>query len=397
MLDRRTIQLHAVSLAVASWVVLVWTQAVPGPADRFGTLRGVDFVQFYAAGWLVAHGQAGQLYDWAAFARMLPGLVPNIGDLLYLPVYPPQLALAFAGLGQLSYLPALAIWTCLSVALYVGTTWVALRQLDPLGPYRPVAWCLALGFNPFLQLVAHGQIASLAVPALFGAFLAFRSGRPFVAGLALGALAFKPQLGTFALAALVLWPSWRLVSGLAVSGGVQAVIVGSTLGFSALGEYLAVAYRVATSAGEFEPKVWAMHSVRGAIELLVGQTRLATACTLIAVVCVVWLGRRAWWRHDAPEFRFALIGLTGLLVNPHLYVYDLVLLSVPLACLASWLIRRQDPSDVTTQYLAYSLVWLPLLGPLAAVTHIQLTSPALLGLLWQLGRHRIATTHAASA
>lgn len=397
MLDQPSLRLHAVSLFVASWLVLAWMHAVPGPFDRFGTLRGVDFLQFYAAGWLVANGHAWQLYDWDAFARTLPALVPGIGELLYLPVYPPQLALAFASLGRLSYLPALAAWTLISAALYIGAVWAVLRALPGLRTYRLEAWFFALGFTPFLQLIAHGQIASLAVPLLVACLYGMRAGRPLLVGLALGSLVFKPQLGAFALAALALWPSWRLMAGLALGSGLQLGLVAAAMGTTLLRDYLGVLQRLAESAGQFEPKLWAMHSLRGAFELLLGQTRLATAFWLLSLVGVVWLARRAWHRHQVLEVRFALIGIVGLLLNPHLYVYDLVLMAVPLASLAAWLVERRVPPNLHVQYLVYSLVWLPLVGPLAAITHVQLTSPALIALLWQLGRYRVATTQAASA
>lgn len=397
MLKRTTVRLHAVSLLVASWLVLVWLHAVTGQLDRFGTLRGVDFLQFYAAGWVVANGHAASLYDWEAFARRLPELVPGIGDLLFLPLYPPQMALVFAPLGTLSYLPALAIWTLISAALYVGAGWAALRALPALRAYRLEAWCFALGFPPFLQLLAHGQVAAIALALLVAALYGFQIARPSVVGLALGSLVFKPQLGAFALAALMLWPSWRLLGGLIVGAGAQLALVAGILGTALLREYVTLVQTLATSAEQFEPKIWAMHSLRGAIELALGQSRLATVCWLLGVATVIWLARRAWTRHQSCHVRFALICFTGLLLNPHLYVYDLVLLAVPLACLAAWLLQRNDPLDVPVQYLAYSLIWLPLLAPLAAITHIQLTAPTLTVLLWQLGRNRVATTRAASA
>lgn len=396
MLDRSTLRLHGVALAVASWLVLAWSQAVPGAFDRFGTLRGVDFLQFYAAGWFIRRGQASSLYDWDTFMRTLPQLAPDIGDLLFVPLYPPQTALLFAPLGVLSYLAALSVWTVVSVALYVLAVWLALRALPSLRPYRIEAWSLALGFPPFLQLVAHGQVASVAVLLLVGAWLAFRDRRPLLVGLALGSLAFKPQLGTFALAALALSPSWLLLVGLVGGASAQVLVVLGTLGPGLLFDYMSVVQRVATSAARFEPKIWAMHSLRGAIELLLGQNRLATVCWVVGAAGVVWLARHAWQRQPLTDVRFAVICLVGLLLNPHLYGYDLILMAVPLACLAAWLVESNNPEDVQLQYLTYGLVWLPLLSPLAAFTHIQLTSPVLIALLWQLGRYRVATTQSGS-
>ena len=162
-------------------------------------------------------------------------------------------------------------------------------------------------------------------------------------------------------------------------------LVAMTLGTGLLREYLVVVQRLATAPDLFEQKLWAMHGLRSAFDLLLGQTRLATACWSLGAAGVVWLGRRAWSRHESPDVRFAVICLVGLLLNPHLYIYDLVLLAVPLACLAAWLVERHDPGDSTVQYLVCALVWLPLLGPLAAITHVQLTSPAMIALLWCLG------------
>jgi Glycosyltransferase family 87 len=397
MLSQPTLRLHAVSLFVASWLVLAWMHAVSGPFDRSGVLRGVDFLQFYAAGRMVANGHAGQLYDWETFARTLPTLVPRSVDLLYLPVYPPQLALAFVPLGRLPYFSALAVWTLVSVGLYAGAVWAVMRVSPALQAYRLEGWSFALGFTPFLQLIAHGQIASLAVPLLVAALYGFRARRPVLVGLALGSMVFKPQLGAFALAAIALWPSWRLLSGLTLGSVLQLGVVVGFVGTTPLHDYLGVLHRLATSAGQFEPKLWAMHSLRGAFELLLGPGRPATVCWLLGGAGVVWLARRAWLRHQSPDVRFALIAIVGLLLNPHLYIYDLVLLAVPLACLAAWLIQRRDRADARVQYLAYGLVWLPLMGPLAALTHLQLTSPALVALLWQLGRYRLATTQPASA
>ena len=101
MPDRATIRLHLTALAAASWLSLAWLHATSGYFDRFGQLRGMDFLQFYAAGRVVADGRLASLYDWDAFSALLPQLVPGIGDLLYLPVYPPQLALLFAPLSRL--------------------------------------------------------------------------------------------------------------------------------------------------------------------------------------------------------------------------------------------------------------------------------------------------------
>jgi hypothetical protein len=128
-----------------------------------------------------------------------------------------------------------------------------------------------------------------------------------------------------------------------------------------------------------------MHSLRGALDLLLGQTRLATALWILGMVVVGWMARRVWARQSSLDVRFAVLALTGLLWNPHLYVYDLVLLGVPLGCLASWAIQG-SPTSRRAAGLAYALVWLPLIGPLAKLTHLQITAAVMVLLLVELSR-----------
>ena len=87
------------------------------------------------------------------------------------------------------------------------------RSLPTLRQYRVEAVGFAVGFPPFLQLVAHGQLAGLAVVPLACAWVAFEQNRVFVVGLALGSLAFKPQLLTIAVVAALLIPRPRLWAG----------------------------------------------------------------------------------------------------------------------------------------------------------------------------------------
>ena len=139
--------------------------AVAGPFDRFGTLRCVDFLQFYAAGWLVWSGRAEGLYDWEVFARTFPTLVPASAPCCTCQSIRHRLALSSRRLE-----PFHTSARCRSGPGFLR----ALRPCDmarharlpALRPYRVEAWSLALGFTPFVQLIAHGQVASLAVPLL---------------------------------------------------------------------------------------------------------------------------------------------------------------------------------------------------------------------------------------
>jgi hypothetical protein len=373
---------HAGVLAAGMWIAALVTLTTRGAFDRHGTLKGVDFLQFFTAGRMVADGRVRQLYDWEAFASALQSAVPGTGDLLFLSVYPPQVALAFAPLGQLDYLAALGVWTVITILLYAGCVWT-LQHASPLFRVNGRTWWLvAAAFAPFQQLILHGQIAAPALVCFTGAWLALRAERWWWFGAALGSLAFKPQFGVAAAIAIVVSRDYRVALGAAGAALVQGAIAAGALGPGVLIDYVARIPVVLRSSELFEPKLWQMHNLRGFWGLLLGTGRLGTFLTLASAAAVVYLVRRIWRDEPASDVRFAALVLGAVLINPHLYVYDLVVLAVPLVIIVAFSIERGPTEDAQLlTVIVHILCWVPLLSPLAALTHVQLTTPCLMVLL----------------
>ena len=72
-----TVRFHAVTLAAGMWIAALAMVSTAGAFDRHGTLKGVDFLQFYTAARMAADGRVHQLYDWAAFASTLNSFMPT--------------------------------------------------------------------------------------------------------------------------------------------------------------------------------------------------------------------------------------------------------------------------------------------------------------------------------
>jgi hypothetical protein len=86
------------------------------------------------------------------------------------------------------------------------------------------------------------------------------------------------------------------------------------------------------------------------------------------------------------SLRYSALLLSTVLLAPHLTVYDLVILAPAFLLLSDWVVTQ--PDDVTPQiklllYLAFAL---PLLGPLARWTHLQLSVPVMAALLFEIGK-----------
>ena len=80
---------------------------------------------------------------------------------------------------------------------------------------------------------------------------------------------------------------------------------------------------------------------------------LYVVLALLALV-LTW---RTWQRTTDPRLRFGALTLCGLLVSPHVYVYDLVLLTPALAWLGDWLLDAPAESRPLRWSLALLYLW----------------------------------------
>jgi hypothetical protein len=134
-----------------------------------------------------------------------------------------------------------------------------------------------------------------------------------------------------------------------------------------------------------------MHSLHSFWELLIPWRPgvwILYALTSFAVIGIA----AAIWKSSAPlALRFSALMFAAVLVNPHLYIYDLLALSPVFLLLSDWSLtnarHHQKPALDVLLYLAFLL---PLFGPLAHWTHLQLSVAVFVAMLWSL--YRIATT-----
>ena len=303
------------------WASAIWVVGTTGPLDRFGTLKGTDFSQFYVSARLVATAHLADLYNWSTYTHVLASQVPGPEGLLYLPVYPPVLALLLAPLGMLSYLPALAAWTAISAAVYLAAGIWLIAKVPGLRQDPASAGLLLVAFPAFQQLLLYGQVSALAMLLVAVAWRGWTMGHPALAGAALGALVFKPQMLCLALSASLLAPSWALVSGVAIAIAIELLGTGLLLGPDVYWGYAETLRRILAHPGAFEPKAEQIQSLRGFFLALGGDSALTTVLFVAGVVAVLLVARQAARRAPTPDVAFAVVVVAGLLANPHLYVY----------------------------------------------------------------------------
>ena len=380
----RRLRVHAALIALALWSVFLWDYSTPGLIDRNGLLKGTDFLHFYTIGTLAREGRSAQLYDIYAQVELDAERVPAARGLVYAPFYGPQVALLFSPLAALPYREALLAWLLINAGLYATCCWLVWRKCPVLQNDSGTVVLCALAFPAFFHLLMWGQTSGLALACFTLMFLALQRRNNFAAGLAFGLLFFKPQLGVAGFFILLLAGEWRILAGASITAVSQLAIAWACFGSGVVSDYFRHLLDAPFQLGLLEPKLYQLHSLAGFWQLLCRWPRIAGAGYLLSTVVVVALAFRTWQSARSLEVRFAALLLATVLVAPHLTIYDLVILAPAFLLLANWAVGEYAP---TIRVLLYLCFVLPLAGPLARWTHVQVTVLAMTSLLYLLERH----------
>src|ERR1700719_3506569 len=102
-LTAKRLRAHGLILALCLWSVYLWNMATPGLLDRARHLKGTDFLHFYTLGTLAVAHRGVDLYNPPVQSALSAQRIPEAANIVYLPLYPPQVSLFFAPLALLPY------------------------------------------------------------------------------------------------------------------------------------------------------------------------------------------------------------------------------------------------------------------------------------------------------
>jgi hypothetical protein len=384
-LTSRRLRAHGLLLALTIWAFYIWTIATPTLRDRNWNLKGTDFLHFYTLGSLAIEHHGGELYNMDAQAAMAAQRIPNAAGVRYLPLYPPQVSLVFAPLAHLSYGRALALWWLCTAVIYGACCYWIWRVCPNLRDFGGTVALVAMAFPAFSHLIAWGQTGALALACFTVSFLSLRDEREFAAGLALGCLIFKPQLGLAAILVFIVSGRWRVMAGAALSAAAQIGAGIAYYGVEPFRSWLRMLRAVPALLPSFEPRPYQTHCLRTFWSMLVPWSGAALGLYVMSAIIVLSWTIAIWKRQESLSLKYSALLLATVLISPHLTVYDLVILAPAILLLTDWLIsQRSAPPGTGT--LIYLVCALPLLGPYVRWTHIQLSVIAIAALLYFIWR-----------
>lgn len=321
-------------LVIGVAVGAIWIGLSKGGVDPNGKPLGTDFSSFYAAGSMALEGNAAAAYDFGlhhARERQIFGAATPY----YAWLYPPIFFLVAAPLASLPYPAAFAVWQLGSLALYLIAIGAILRSVRTDRAVRRNWLVVALAFPAVLLNIGHGQNGLLSA-ALFGAALVTLPKRPVLAGVLFAALAYKPQFGIAIPFALLAAGRWRTIAAACLTLAVLVAVTAFLFGIESWNAFLAstsLSRKILLESGAvgFEK----LQSAFAVVRLWGGGVTLAyavqTFVSCAVVASIVWC-----WRSACDEAHKAVLLVTGtLLASPHILDYDLVVLAVAIAFLAT--------------------------------------------------------------
>jgi len=330
---RPTVVAWAVLGAIlASFVVVVLT--VDGDRSLAGRVGG-DFPAFYGAGSIVADGDADDLYDLGRQREAQAGLHPDEQEVQYF-AYPPPVAAGYSLLARIPYVPAYVLHTGAMALALVAAFLVVRPMLPALRPPGSVLAAVVVTFLPTFMAVTLGQNSALVVLLLAVSWRAARDENDVLAGLALGALLFKPQYAVPVIGLHLLRLRWRIVATSAAAGAVWWIAGLAMLGAGWVGAWSA-------QVGEFNAVDAEVNGANAISWLGIAEHWLGVGSSPAILVggvlalATAGLLARTWWRRPATDLAvpIAVAAAGVLLISPHAMFYDATLLLLAVAGLAA--------------------------------------------------------------
>ena len=365
-LTRERLRVYPLMLLIGlSLAVLFLGATSNGQMDRFDRPLGTDFSQVWTAGVEVLEGQPQVPYDNRVHAQKQRDLFGDKTQ-FYGWHYPPYFLGLAAVLALMPYLVALLAWQAATLALYLASVRAIIA--GRIAPAR--AWLIpALAFPAVFVNLGHGHNGFLTAALLACALLCLDK-RPWLAGLLIGLLAYKPQFALIVPVALVAGGHWRTLVSAA------ATVAAMTLATLALwgpavwqGFFASLAFTRDVVLEQGSTGFEKIQTVFAGLRLIGASVAMAYAgqavATLLVVLAVAWL----WHQRADFRLRAAALMVATMLTTPYALDYDMMVLGPALAFMVMHGLERGfAPFEKTL----LALVWVvPLLARcLGMATHV---------------------------
>lgn len=323
-----------------------------GTVDSLGRPLGTDFSNVWTAGQMADQGRAPEAWDWPTQHAVQKKVHHDDAIPFYGWHYPPPFLIIATLLAQFPYVAALLIWQGLSLTL-------CLALVRRILPDDRDAVLVALGAPVVLVCLGHGQNAFLTA-SLLGAGMLLLDRRPWVAGMLLGALVYKPQFAVLIPVLILARGNLRAFLSAGLTTTALCLLTLAIWGWPvwhAFIESLPLTRHIIIEAGatgweKIQSPFAAVRQWGGSIPAAYVAQAIVSALAIAMAALVA--------RRGSMAVRGAAALSAALLCTPYVLDYDFVLLGVAIAFMMADMAKR-GPLRWEPTWLAYA--WMaPLFG-----------------------------------
>lgn len=305
-----------------------------------------DFLVFWLAGHMALKGAAASAYVPQLLHAAQESAVGH-GFTGYLPWrYAPLFFFVAAPLALLPFVPAFVLWVAATLILFAFVTCRIAKS--------PVGVLLACATPAVFINGLSGQNGPMTA-ALIGAALLTLEDNPVTSGILISLISYKPQFGIVFPLLLIAGGYWRALTAATIATLCTVALGSAVFG---PGSILAFLHFLPITSNEL-----LIHGANGFnnLETVYGLIRwlgfangtawaVHAAVAAIAAVVLAWL-----WRSDISyPLKASAAAVAALIVTPHLYAYDLAVLSVSYAFL--YRERAFDTIELAAIAISYVLI-----------------------------------------
>jgi arabinofuranan 3-O-arabinosyltransferase len=284
-----------------------------------------DFVNVWAAGRLALEGHPALAYDWDIQKQVELALLKQDFPGYFAWHYPPPFLFVASLLAQFPYSVAFIGWVAVSIVPYL----VMMRGI--VG--RHFGWLLAISFPMVFNNTLVGQNGFLTA-SLIGGTLYLLPTRPVLSGICLGLLSYKPQYGLLFPIVLIAASQWTVFFTAAVTAVAMAFaswLAFGTESWQAFFHWMPMFSQAFLTEGK--ATWWKLQSVFSLVRYFGGTEQLAWICQWILTGAIV-VGLVTMWRSRVSyPLKAAALATGTLLTTPYLFMYDMMVLAIPVAFL----------------------------------------------------------------